>query len=385
MAETKSCRYLQNKIDRARTILERLKDGKFKKTKDSMRIIESAIIDLTNTELDYNLDTGALIIQESQGELSRINSKKQCQQIIMTENYVGKVNNIVQSVKNIPINNIKRRDQNLESILALIEDYFQSDNGTSSITVQDYMNCSDCNYEMSVNSDRSELFCPLCGVIQELLGTVFDDTQFYNQEGQKTKSGTFNPNRHFKFWMMHILAQEPEEEIGNKNDPSDIFGQKLIKKLSNIIHREKKILMLINVYDMRKMLKSIGRTDLNKNIPLILKKLTGVGPPHPPIEYCRKVEKIFSMAIEIREQVRGADRTNRNYYPFYIYKIFEDTIPKTDIESRRILYYIYLQGETTLRKNDAEWKLICDKMPDGIKFVDTDRFAAHKYAQNYTK
>ena len=74
-----------------------------------------------------------------------------------------------------------------------------------------YNICLDCRIEMSVNADTSELTCAECGNVLELIGTIFDKAQLYYQEGQNVKSGSFNPNHHFQFWMDHILAREPEQ------------------------------------------------------------------------------------------------------------------------------------------------------------------------------
>ena len=142
--------------------------------------------------------------------------------------------------------------------------------------------CAECLREMCVRADTSELECPSCHRCRQLIGTVFDDAQFYNQEGQKAKSGSFNPNRHFRFWMDRILAREPEEELGDKEDPDNTCGELLLAGLRNLIRRNNKILRLLGVDDVRAMLKVLGRTELNKNVPLIMKKLTGVGPPPSP-------------------------------------------------------------------------------------------------------
>lgn len=151
----------------------------------------------------------------------------------------------------------------------------------------DYDRCPACGGDMAVDAGRSELRCcdAECGTIRELVGTVFDDSQFYSQEGQKAKSGTFNPNRHFQFWWSHILAREPEEEIGDRDDPDNLYGERLLAALRAIVVRDRKVLRLLTVNDVRAMLRETGRTDLNKNVPLILKKLTGVGPPRSPTRW----------------------------------------------------------------------------------------------------
>lgn len=242
---------------------------------------------------------------------------------------------------------------------------------------QKYNFCADCGEQMSVSSETSELTCMKCGKVRELIGTVFDDSQFYNQEGQKAKSGSFNPNRHFHYWMNHILAREPEDELAIKEDSED-GCKKLLEDLRNITRRDNKILRLLTVDDIRSMLRELDLTRLNKNIPKIMRMLTGVGPPPLPEEICQRVEKLFSRAIEIGERIRPPSRMNRNYYPYYIYKILDAILPADDLKHRRVLYYIYMQGQDTLDKNDREWAEICEELPE-ITWVRTDPAKAEKY------
>jgi len=245
--------------------------------------------------------------------------------------------------------------------------------------------CS-CGVDMGAIADTSELACPRCGQVRELIGTVFDDSQFYSQEGQKAKSGSFNPNRHFRHWMDHILAREPEEELGDRDNDNDQYGELLLKRLRGLVRRDGKILRLLTVNDVRAMLKETKRTSLNKNAALILKKLTGVGPPRIAESLYQRVEKIFSKAIEVGERLRfekvnrrGVEaRTNRNHYPYYIYKVLDSVLAEDDLENRRVLYYIYMQGEGTIRNNDEEWKEICAQI-DEVTWAPTSRAKALKY------
>lgn len=244
----------------------------------------------------------------------------------------------------------------------------------------DYESCPDCSAEMIVDPDHSERMCRACGATRELVGTVFDDAQFYSQEGQKAKSGTFNPNRHFQFWWLHIYGREPEEEIGNSSDPDNMYGEKMIEKMRAIVHRERKFMRLLTVNDVRGMLKELNLTDLNKNVALIMRKLTGVGPPAPSEKLSHKVEKYFSKAIEIGENIKRESRVNRNYYPYYCAKILDALLPADDHENRRVLYYIYMQSKETLENDDLDWELICsDPEMDGVKYVPTDRTMPMKY------
>lgn len=244
----------------------------------------------------------------------------------------------------------------------------------------EYDRCETCGVPMDVDPEKSELRCGGCNVVRQLVGTVFDESQFYSQEGQKSKSGSFNPNRHFYHWWTHLLAREPEEEIGDSEDPENMYGEKLIEALRGIIRRDNKILRFITVYDVRNMIRELSRTDLNKNVPLLMKRLTGVGPPQPGDQLTIRVERIFSVAIEIGERSRRAGRVNRDYYPFYIGKILDAILPEKD-PLRRILYYIYLQGDDTLIADDLDWEVICDELPKEyeITYVATNRAKFQQY------
>ncbi len=92
-------------------------------------------------------------------------------------------------------------------------------------------------------------------------------------------------------------------------------------------------------------------------------------------------------AIEIEERIRPSDRTNRNYYPYYIYKILDAILPAEGDpgetpetrDQRRVLYYIYLQSQETLDNDDLGWKEICEELSE-IRWEPTSRLKAKKYS-----
>jgi len=47
-----------------------------------------------------------------------------------------------------------------------------------------YNICSDCDTEMVVYAETSELVCESCGRAETLMGVVFDEAQFFSQERQ---------------------------------------------------------------------------------------------------------------------------------------------------------------------------------------------------------
>lgn len=442
-------RGLQSKFDGAKLVLNayvRLVE----ETKGDGDAAESLVVELAAVELRYALCTGHLFIRAAMNELDKTAAADEYVRTIRAEDFGGSVGKIVAAVASSikeavkPLHNDKKivneeivtegraspaplrskpRRQNkaatrgrvadplpenmrpgekaARAALQKALDAFPGRGGappsaaTGDVEAEkpiEYTVCG-CGQEMGVDSEKSQLECPGCGLQRDLPGTVFDDAQFYSQEGQKAKSGTFNPNRHFQHWWTRIYASEPEEEIGA---PDDKYGERLVERLLAIARRDKKILRFLTVDDMRAMLDETGRTDLNKNAALLMRKCTGVGPPTPSERYKQLVGAHFTRAIEVIERLqktgaagrargRGAhearspeeSRTNRNYYPYYIGKLLDALLPPDDYEQRRVLFYIYLQSDSTLKADDKDWELICPEL--GLKPSPTIRAHFRKY------
>jgi hypothetical protein len=398
-------RLLQSKFDAARSIFAAaIAAGAAAET------LQAFQAELCAVEIKLALMTGHLFVAVSAGESARIRAHADFARILAAEDFAGTVDRFVARAEEAMIEfGVALRDDSSDArrgkgavrprrgaavksrvpagavaaIQRLIDVYPRDSQGNlaaGSPQQLDYERCPACGGDMAVDASRSELRCcdSECGTIRELVGTVFDDSQFYSQEGQKAKSGTFNPNRHFQFWWMHILAREPEEEIGDKDDPNNMYGESLLAKLRAIVARDRKVLRLLTVNDVRAMLRETEHTELNKNVPLILKKLTGVGPPQVSDAIAVRVENLFTKAIEIGERVRRNGRINRNYYPFYIFKILEQLLDEKDFENRRVLYYIYIQSKETVEADDADWEQICAELAE-ISYVPTDRTLGLKY------
>ena len=376
----------------------------------------AGLVELQVIEVRFALITGRLFLQNS------LVCAQELARVISTEDLSGRIDRIldaceaqilaagvaVRKQSDAADTRKKSRGRLCPDIQRLFDMYMPGLAAAAAPKIN-YSICSNCSIEMIVDSGRSELQCATCGAIRELIGTVFEDSQFYSQEGQKAKSGTFNPNRHLQFWWQHIQAKEPEEEIGDRSDPQNLYGEKLIERLRAIIVRDRHILQLLTVNDIRMMLQELGKTNLNKNVPLILYKLTGVGPPDITDLIAVRTENLFSKALEMSEVVRQRSRTegnpsvpeflgmndmfesgsemgvsslkirvNRNYYPYYIYKILDQIIPEDDFEQRRILFYIYIQSQDTVEADDDNWELICREIPE-LKYIPTDRTKALQY------
>lgn len=350
---------------------------------------------LNDIEIRFALTTSPLQIKLINDELSRNDIYSDFDMVINNENFLTDINSlfiqcinilyknefyvrvnencpflkhckIKEKKKNMHQSSIFLEIQNLVDIYPLNIEYIQD---TQYIN---YRMCDICNYEMEVDSIKSELICNNCAMVKPLMGISFENIQFCNYSGQKSKSGTFNPNRHFHFWWSHILAKDDESEI-NSHENNDLF-----EKLHAIIKRDKKVLRFLTVIDIRNMLRELKCSELNKNISLILKKITGIGPPSIPEELEIRIENLFTKVIETCEDIKRGSRTNRNYYPYYIYKIIDIIIPEEDFETRRILYYIYIQSKETVEGDDLDWEKICDIIPE-LTYKPTDRTQYLKY------
>lgn len=347
--------------------------------------------DFDDIETNFSIFIGPGYLLLYSNESNKLQIQNDVSNYLLLEDYSIKLNKLTNKIiillknNNIDINElllqkIKNKRKKITIDLQYLFSIFPWDVSIKKPiqSTLNYNKCSLCANNMLIDTNRSELYCENCGMVRELIGTVFDDTQFYNQEGQKAKSGTFNPNRHFQFWWSHILAKEPEEELGDKKDPENLYGEKTLKHIKTIITRDHKILQLLTVNDIRMILREIEKTDLNKNVPLILKKITGVGPPYIPDHVTLRVENLFTKAIEIGEHIKQNRRINRHYYPSYIYRIIEAITTEKDTELRRVLYYIYIQSKETVELDDQEWERICVELKE-IQYKPTDRTLGQKY------
>ena len=365
------------------------------------RELESLLLEVSSSQTNFAISAAPLYLLINEGESVRENARIELERTIAAGNYLPDLDSALAracKIAEIDLSRTKKKKRGddrkkktkgglgravVQKVLGLYSQYVGSGRAAPALRLgsENYTVCEDCAVEMSLKPETSELECFACGRVFQLVGTVFDEAQFYSQDNQKAKSGSFNPNRHYGFWMDHTLAREPGTELGDKNNLDNQGREELVAQLRGMMKRDRIIPRLLTVNRARTMLKEIGRTDLNKNVPLIMKKLTGHGPPQIAEEICQRVEMIFTKAIEISERIRDPEKTNRNYYPYYTYKILDAILPPDDLANRRVLYYIYMQKPATISKNDSEWRKICAELPDelGIRWVATDRSKALQY------
>jgi hypothetical protein len=219
-----------------------------------------------------------------------------------------------------------------------------------------------CGHQMHVESKTSESICNKCGSTEKLYGVVFEDEQFFYQEGQRTKHGKYDPTKHCKFWVDRIQAKESAE-----------IPEKIINTIKRRIKRDNVWLERLNCSIIRDYLKEIKETGYNDHIPLIRKIITGVEPPQLTDYELKLVYVYFNRVMQIYNKTKPDDKLNSPYHPFFVYKILEQILKKPDDRLRRdeILSSIHLQSRETLINHDLIWHSICAEIAD-FTYIPTD-------------
>jgi hypothetical protein len=221
-----------------------------------------------------------------------------------------------------------------------------------------------CLNKMDIDAITSTLICKRCGMTKKLYGTVFEDEQFYYQEGQRTKHGTYDPSKHCRFWVERIQARETTE-----------IPEKVIISIKKCINRDKiKNINHINCTQIRRYLRQTHNSKYNEHVPLIRKLITGIMPPQLTDYEMQLIHIYFDKVIHIFDEIKPPQKTNCPYHPYFIYKIIEQIIKKDSDRLRKsqILACIHLQSRDTLINNDHIFKPICARIPE-FKYIPTDR------------
>lgn len=283
-------------------------------------------------------------------------------EFLTIEDIFNTLNNYIIEFENY-INIYIQDDDEITKFKKLFNRYRKINPLTTTIAIN-YDIC-ECGKPMIINTVTSELLCVSCGSIKELIGTIFEDSQFYNQEGTRYKHGSYIPSHHCKYWLDRIIAKENNE-----------VTQASIEKIKKCIKRDNiQNLKNLSVEQFRIYLKETKLSKLNDHIPLIKKYITGFSPPQLTHDEVNIIYNYFDKAVKLYSKIKSDSSTNFIYYPYLLYKILELII--TDGSRRnKLLSGIHLQGYNTLVNNDKKWKKICDFYPE-FKYKPTDRNELH--------
>lgn len=277
---------------------------------------------------------------------------------ISEENIIPRINRVHENISTI----VKKKNIDDDRTRILLK-LFNSSTIVERIKSVNYETCQ-CGEKMTIYASISALVCRKCGVIKELDGTVFEDEQFYYQEGQRTKHGTYDPSKHCRFWVERIQARESTE-----------IPAKLIETIKVCIRQDKiKNKIHITCVLIRKYLHYTGNSKYNEHVPLIRKIITGITPPQLTDYEMQLIHIYFDKVIRIFDEIKPKNKANFPYHPYFIYKIIEQILkkPSDRIRKKKILECIHLQSRETLIGNDQLWSKICDKI-DKLTYKPTDR------------
>lgn len=227
---------------------------------------------------------------------------------------------------------------------------------------EEMLDYCECGNIMQVMAGSSEMLCEHCGYIYELKGTVFDDIQFYSQDGTRYKHAGYEPSKHCKCWLERIQARET-------NTITEIQLHKIETciKRDGITNKKR-----ITIEQLRRYLKDSGLTELNEHVALIKRLITGIIPPQLSYAETQDITNSFSKAVKAYNIIRPSNKSNFIFYPFVTWKLIEQHV--ADFNKRKILLsFIHLQGNQTLIQNDQIWLQIC-KITPGFVYKPTDRY-----------
>lgn len=218
----------------------------------------------------------------------------------------------------------------------------------------------ECGKPYHIESKNSEFICYNCGKTEKLYGIVFEDEQFWYQEGQRTKHGKYDPTKHCKFWVDRIQAKENTE-----------IPKKVIKAIKKCLIRDNIWLEQLDCSMIRAYLKALKMTKYNDHVSLIKKIITGKEPNQLTDTELKLIYIYFSRIIQIYNKTKPLGKPNCPYHPFFIYKILEHILSDQPGRRDNILSCIHLQSRETLIENDRIWKRICDEI-DEFNYTPTD-------------
>lgn len=227
---------------------------------------------------------------------------------------------------------------------------------------EEMLDYCECGNVMQIISSSSEMVCSHCGYLYELKGTVFDDNQFYAQDGTRYKHAGYEPSKHCKCWLERIQAKETNTILS-----SQISKIEACIKRDGITNKKR-----LTIEQIRKYLKDTGLTELNEHVALIKKLITGIAPPQLTYAETQDITNSFSKAVKAYNIIRPSCKSNILFYPFIIWKLIEMHVSDF-IKRKALLSFIHLQGPQTLVSNDQIWQRICSVIP-GFKYRPTDRY-----------
>jgi hypothetical protein len=312
---------------------------------------------------EYRENTVGLLCEYfDQSDLSQKCQVVECyMQLIVSKNFITRLNEFVLELKHEWVSkNASRYDLEMQLL-------FKTFNDTpidTDVQRTDFKICPNCKEKMNIDPQHSELRCTKCDYTLLLKGTVFDESHMYTSEGTLSKRGAYETSRHCRYHLERILA------IKNPNIPDSIWD-----KIRCWLRRNNfQFLKLVTYMDYRQCLKEIKETKYNEHVPFIRQSISGVSPERLFHSEIQLLYIYFDKAVTAFNKIKDGERANLKYYPYFIYKIVEMILNKSEDKKRlqSITDCIHFQRDNTIVANDRLWEQICEEVQE-FTFKKTDK------------
>ena len=282
------------------------------------------------------------------------NASNQYFEMLTTYNIQGKLTNCFKICNEFVqyYNNIGKHSANHDTHCKKLNTYIRDADAISiniPIKTINYGLC--CETKMDSLSASSQLQCAICNKCMDIKGMVFEDAQFYSQEGNKTKHGVYNHMRNFIGWMEHVMARDNPKLSPNFHQ---LFSARLKDRKLGEPGKATKLTIKI----VRDFLKEISMTKYNPNASFILATYSGKYPPQLDITEYNLIKIHYRGVIDIYNE--DMESGNTPYCPYFIYKLVK-VLWANDPEKMRLRNYIHLMKPDTVMKLDNKWMNICKK------------------------
>lgn len=353
---------IQHNVRNKIKILEKIIDITIKDNHDNKKL-QNHKQKFENIKKIYNRDVVVILCDYYSNT-----DQKQKQQIINNFNTMLIRNNILTYMDNIS-NNITKMIQ--DNYIIINNKYVMNQLLNKYLRIKYNINvkkfnleiCPVCNSHVIKYPQRSELVCTKCTYNIILKGTIFDETQFYSQDGVNIKNGNNELIRHCRYHLKRILG------LGYVK-----VDNRLLNKIYGWIHTNNiRYPKTLKYSDYRRCLKNIRETKHNEAIAYIKQIISGRSSGYLHHDEFDKTCIYLVKAITTYKEIFGFD-CNLKYNPYFILKILP-MILRSDNDKERlneIISCIHFQEPDTIITNDKIWEKICREVPE-FQFIKTNK------------
>ena len=171
-----------------------------------------------------------------------------------------------------------------------------------------------------------------------------------------TKKGTHSPTKHYEHWAARIQGIETKT-----------FEKEHLIRIRDVMVKNGITCRQLTCDAMREILKDrsvLLTTELNEHVTKLIGEFRGPRPYKLTANENRRAKEMFTIIMFYYEKQHPGEG-NRPYYPYFIYKIYEYMF-QGQPDKLKILNFIHLQGEETVRKHDNDLRQICEEAGDEL-------------------